>query len=89
MTFPLVSADPGPEQRKELLKKIKEKASQKLDDEIVLIQRMHPTSCKWICNSCSWTGDRFFMEIHPCKHNIKNNFEKVAQRLEYENERYR
>lgn len=84
MTFPLASADPGPEERKELLKKNMQKKPQ-----ILLIQRMHPTSGKWICNNCSWTGDRFFMEIHPCKHNIKNNFERVAQRIEYENERYR
>ena len=90
MSFPLVSADPGPEQRKNLLRKKKEQQSKKSrQKEYILIQRMHPTSGKWICNSCSWTGDRFFMEIHPCKRNIKNNFEKVAQRLEYEIERYR
>jgi hypothetical protein len=47
----------------------------------ILIQRRSPNSDTWICNSCTWTGDRFFMENHSCRHNIKNNFARV-QRLQ-------
>jgi hypothetical protein len=47
----------------------------------ILIQRRSPNSDTWICNNCTWTGDRFFMENHPCRQNIKNNFVRV-QRLQ-------
>jgi hypothetical protein len=45
----------------------------------ILIQRRSSNSDIWICNSCNLTGDRWFMEKHPCKHNVRNNFAKVAQ----------
>jgi hypothetical protein len=48
----------------------------------ILIRRRSPNSDTWICNSCTWTGDRFFMEKHPCRQNVSNNFAKVAQRLQ-------
>ena len=48
---------------------------------IILIRRRSNNSDIWICNSCTWTGDKWFMEIHPCRQNVKNNFAKVAQRL--------
>ena len=47
----------------------------------ILIQRRSPNSDIWICNNCTWTGDRFFMEKHPCRQNVNNNFAKVTQRL--------
>jgi hypothetical protein len=47
----------------------------------ILIQRRSPNSDIWICNSCTWTGDKWFMEKHPCKQNVKNNFARV-QRLQ-------
>jgi hypothetical protein len=47
----------------------------------ILIRRRSPNSDTWICNNCTWTGDRFFMENHPCRQNIKNNFARV-QRLQ-------
>jgi hypothetical protein len=37
----------------------------------------------WICNNCTWTGDKWFMEKHPCRQNVKNNFARV-QRLQNE-----
>ena len=48
----------------------------------ILIQRRSPYSDTWICNNCSWTGDRFFMEQHPCRQNIKNNFARTAKKLQ-------
>src|SRR5215207_427847 len=48
----------------------------------ILIQRRSSNSDIWICNSCTLTGDRWFMEKHPCKQNISNNFAKVAQRFQ-------
>ncbi len=44
--------------------------------KMFLIQRRSSNSDIWICNSCTWTGDRWFMEKHPCKQNISNNFAK-------------
>ena len=49
----------------------------------ILIQRRSPNSDIWICNSCTWTGDKWFMEKHPCRQNVKNNFARV-QRLQNE-----
>lgn len=37
----------------------------------ILIQRRSPNSDIWICNNCTWTGDLFFMEKHPCRQNVK------------------
>ena len=48
----------------------------------ILIQRRSPTSDIWICNSCTWTGDKWFMEKHPCRQNVKNNFAKIVQRFQ-------
>jgi hypothetical protein len=48
----------------------------------ILIQRRFSNSDIWICNSCILTGDRWFMEKHPCKQNIRNNFMKVSQRFQ-------
>ena len=48
----------------------------------ILIRRCSPNSDIWICNSCTWTGDKWFMEKHPCRQNVKNNFAKVAQRCQ-------
>jgi hypothetical protein len=47
----------------------------------ILIQRRSPNSDIWICNNCTWTGDKWFMEKHPCRQNINNNFAKVAQQF--------
>ncbi len=47
----------------------------------ILIQRRSPNSDIWICNNCTWTGDIWFMEKHPCRQNVKNNFARV-QRLQ-------
>ena len=47
----------------------------------ILIQRRSPNSDIWICNNCTWTGDKWFMEKHPCRQNVNNNFAKVAQQL--------
>ena len=52
----------------------------------ILIQRRSPNSDIWICNSCTWIGDIWFMEKHPCIQNIRNNFAKVAQRLQQQEE---
>jgi frataxin-like iron-binding protein CyaY len=46
----------------------------------ILIRRRSANSDIWICNSCTLTGDKWFMEKHPCKQNVTNNFAKVAQR---------
>jgi hypothetical protein len=48
----------------------------------ILIQRRSPNSDIWICNNCYWTGDIWFMEKHPCRQNVKNNFAKVIQRFQ-------
>jgi hypothetical protein len=50
--------------------------------KIILIQRRNSNSDIWICNSCTLTGGRWFMEKHPCKQNINSNFAKVAQRFQ-------
>jgi hypothetical protein len=51
----------------------------------ILIQRRSLNSDIWICNNCTWTGDIWFMEKHPCRQNIKNNFARVQkQRLQNE-----
>ena len=69
-----------------------EKGSTSIEEALVtttttiLIQRRSPNSDIWICNSCTWTGDVWFMEQHPCRQNIKNNFAKVAQRLKQQEE---
>ena len=49
---------------------------------IFLIKRRSLNSDIWICNSCNWTGDRWFMEKHPCRQNVKNNFAKIAQQFQ-------
>lgn len=48
----------------------------------ILIRRRSPNSDTWICNSCNWTGDKWFMEKHPCRQNIKKNFARIQQRLQ-------
>lgn len=50
----------------------------------ILLRRRSPNSDIWICNSCTWTGDKWFMEKHQCRQNVRNNFAKVAQRLQQE-----
>jgi len=40
------------------------------------IRRRSPKSDVWICNNCKLSDDIYFMKNHPCKNNIKNNFEK-------------
>jgi len=52
----------------------------------ILIQRRSPNSDIWICNNCTWTGDKWFMEKHPCRQNVNNNFAKVAQLLRQQEE---
>ena len=47
----------------------------------ILIQRRSPNSDIWICNNCTWTGDRWFMEKHPCRQNVKNNFARVQTKI--------
>ena len=69
--FPLININKG------LIENKKEK-----NVVTILIQRRSPNSDIWICNNCTWTGDRFFMEKHPCKQNVTNNFAKVAQRFQ-------
>ena len=73
--FPLINIDQG------LIENKKEKKI-----VTILIQRRSPNSDIWICNNCTWTGDIWFMEKHPCRHNIRNNFAKVAQRLQQQKE---
>ena len=52
---------------------------------ILEIKRRSHFSDTWICNNCTWTGDRWFMQKHPCRQNIKNNFARVQkQRLQNE-----
>ena len=91
MVFPLVYSDPGPQARKEeqLKKKRQEKEQYEKDSSPEMIKRRTPNSGVWICNNCTLTDDFFFMETHQCKYNSRNNFHKVAQRLEYENDRWR
>ena len=67
--FPLINRDKG------LIKNKKQK-----NLVTILIQRRSPNSDIWICNNCTWTGDKWFMEKHPCRQNMNNNFAKVAQR---------
>ena len=73
--FPLINIDKG------LIENKKEKKV-----VTILIQRRSPNSDIWICNNCIWTGDKWFMEKHPCRQNINNNFAKVAQRLQQQEE---
>jgi hypothetical protein len=73
--FPLINIDKGSIENK------KEK-----NVVTILIQRRSSNSDIWICNSCTLTGDRWFMEKHPCRQNISNNFAKVAQRLQQQKE---
>ena len=42
----------------------------------ILIQRCSSNSDIWICNNCTWIGDIWFMEKHPCRQNIKNNLQR-------------
>ena len=66
--FPLINIDQG------LTKNKKENII------TILIQRRSPNSDIWICNNCTWTGDKWFMEKHPCRQNIKNNFARVQNK---------
>jgi hypothetical protein len=56
--------------------------NKKSGKKTILIQRRNSNSDIWICNSCTLTGDRWFMEKHPCKQNVNNNFAKVAQQFQ-------
>ncbi len=47
----------------------------------ILIQRRSPNSDIWICNDCTWTGDKWFMEKHQCRHNVKNNFARNSKKI--------
>jgi hypothetical protein len=58
------------------------KRNEKPLKKTILIQRRSFNSDIWICNSCTLTGDRWFMEKHLCKQNVRNNFAKVAQQFQ-------
>ena len=73
--FPLINIDKGFIENKKEKKVV-----------TILIQRRSPNSDIWICNNCTWTGDKWFMEKHPCRQYIRNNFAKVAQRLQQQEE---
>jgi ribosomal protein L37AE/L43A len=62
--------------------KNKSEGSRKSIKKTILIRRRSPKSDIWICNSCTWTGDKWLMEKHPCKQNIRNNFAKIAQQFQ-------
>ena len=62
--------------------KNKSERSEKSIKKTILIQRRSSNSDIWIYNSCTLTGDSWFMEKHPCKQNITNKFAKIAQRFE-------
>ena len=76
--FPLLCTDSG---SKEGLDQSKQKIKTTVKMTI-LIQRRSSNSDIWICNSCTLTGDRWFMEKHQCKQNISNNFAKVARQFQ-------
>ena len=81
--FPLLSIDSTLKQRIDQSKQ-KNKSTRKgtTIKKTILIRRRSSKSDIWICNSCTLTGDRWFMEKHPCKQNVSTNFAKVAQRFQ-------
>ena len=62
-----------------LLREKKSSTAAPVTTTAILIQRRSPNSDIWICNCCTWTGDKWFMEKHPCRQNVSSNFAKVAQ----------
>jgi hypothetical protein len=76
--FPLLHTDSALKQR---IDQSKQKNKTRVK-KTILIRRRSSNSDIWICNSCTLTGDRWFMEKHPCKQNITNNFAKIAQRFQ-------
>jgi len=77
--FPLQCINSGP---KECIDQSKQKNKATVK-KTILIRRRSSNSDIWVCNSCTLTGDRWFMEKHPCKQNITNNFAKVAQHFQW------
>jgi DNA replicative helicase MCM subunit Mcm2 (Cdc46/Mcm family) len=43
-------------------------------DRIGSLHRKYPHSDIWACDNCTFTGDWWFMEKHPCKNNSKKIF---------------
>ena len=82
--FPLLYATDSKlkEQMNESKQNNKSEINGKTVRKTILIQRRSSNSDIWICNSCTLTGDRWFMEKHPCKQNVRTNFAKVAQRFQ-------
>jgi len=83
--FPLLSnTDAGVTERNDHQPKQRTRSEKngKIKKKTILIQRRSSNSDIWICNSCTLTGDRWFMEKHPCKQNVTNNFAKVAQQFQ-------
>ena len=65
--FPsLLSNDSGlKEQMNHSKQNKKSEINGKTIKKTILIQRRSPNSDIWICNNCTWTGDKWFMEnIH-------------------------
>jgi hypothetical protein len=77
--FPLLYNDSELKERNDQVKQ-KSKPGRKgtIINKTILIQRRNSNSDIWICNSCTLTGDRWFMEKHPCKQNVTNNFAKSS-----------
>jgi|SRR5215211_5626118 len=76
--FPLTFTNSG---SKESIDQSKQKNKTRVKKTILILRRSSNSDI-WICNSCTLTGDRWFMEKHLCKQNITNNFAKVAQRFQ-------
>jgi hypothetical protein len=77
--FPLLYNDSELKERNDQVKQ-KSKPGRKgtIINKTILIQRRNSNSDIWICNSCTLTGDRWFMEKHSCKQNVTNNFAKSS-----------
>lgn len=81
--FPLLSTNSGLKEHNDQSKqKNKSERKRTAIKKRILIQTRSSNSDIWICNSCTLTGDRWFMEKHPCKQNVTNNFAKVAQQFQ-------
>jgi len=76
--FPLTFTNSG---SKESIDQSKQKNKTRVKKTILILRRSSNSDI-WICNSCTLTGDRWFMEKHLCKQNITNNFAKVAKRFQ-------
>lgn len=76
--FPLTCINSGSKEGIDQSKQ-KNKATIK---KTILIRRRSSISDIWICNSCTLIGDRWFMEKHPYKQNVTNNFAKATQHFQ-------